>query len=60
MIAAKYYQEATEVVVNCDIARILHIQPSRLNQMERTLLSFIDQLYVSIHDYNKQACVFNK
>ena len=25
VIAAKYYQEATEVVVNCDIARILHI-----------------------------------
>jgi len=38
VIAAKYYQEATEVVVNCDIARILHIQPSRLNQMERILL----------------------
>lgn len=60
VIAAKYYQEATEVVVNCDIARILHIQPYRLNQMERILVSLIDQLFVSIHDYNKQACVFNK
>jgi NADH/NAD ratio-sensing transcriptional regulator Rex len=42
VIAAKYYQEATEVVVNCDIARILHIQPYRLNQMERILVSLID------------------
>ena len=25
VIAAKYYQEATDVVVNCDVARILHI-----------------------------------
>lgn len=53
VIAAKYYQEATEVVVNCDIARILHMKPGRLNQMERTLLALIDELYVSIHDYNK-------
>jgi hypothetical protein len=27
VIAAKYYLEATEVVVNCDIARVLYLNP---------------------------------
>ena len=28
--------------------------------MEKTLVQVIDALYVSIHDYNKQACIFNR
>ena len=41
VIAAKYYLEATEVVVNCDIARVLYLQPSKLNRMEEALLPLI-------------------
>ena len=61
VIAAKYYMETTDVIVNCDIARLLYLQPERLNSMEESLLSMIiDQLFVSSQDYNKQACELNK
>lgn len=61
VIAAKYYLEANDVIVNCDIARLLYLCPERLNQMEESLLSLIiDQMYVSSYDYNKQACDLNK
>jgi len=41
VLAAKYYMEATDVIVNCDIARLLYLQPERLNLMEKTLLPLI-------------------
>lgn len=54
VIASKYYLEATDVVVNCDIARLLYLAPARLNQVEEAMLPLIaDLLYVSSHDYNK-------
>jgi len=54
VIASKYYMEATDVIVNCDIARVLYLQPERLNQMEQSILSLIvDEMYVSCKDYNK-------
>ena len=58
VLAAKFYLEPSEVVVNCDIARLLQINHQQLNQMELTLIQVIDALYVSIHDYNKQASIY--
>jgi len=41
VIAAKYYMEATDVIVNCDIARLLFLKPEQLNQMEQCFLTLI-------------------
>ena len=60
ILAAKYYCETEDVLVNCDIARYLTGIKNRgiekLNEMESTLANILDfNLHVSLEEYNKEA-----
>ena len=68
ILAAKYFCETEEVVVNLDICRMLglkvngsfHEAAKRLMSMELQLLSIMDwDIYVSPQDYNKAQHKFN-
>ena len=59
IIAAKFYCETEDVVVNADIARFLSggnliADFEWLNSLEEQILSFLDfDLYVSLLDFNR-------
>ena len=64
ILAAKFFCETQDVVVNCDIARFLansrNATATKLNEMESTLANLIDyNLFVSQQDYNKEANKLN-
>ena len=68
ILAAKYFCETEDVVVNIDICRMLglkinnsfHEANKRLTSMELKLLSLMDwQIYVSPQDYNSAQHNFN-
>ena len=61
VLAAKFFLEANDVVVNCDIARVLGMSPQTLNLCEYKLSTFLDfDFFVSPLDYNRVACTFNQ
>ena len=64
ILAAKFFCETQDVVINGDIARFLAnsrtFSSDKLNEMEGTLAELIDyNLFVSQQDYNKEANKLN-
>lgn len=60
ILASKFFCEGQDVVVNSDIARLLNYPPSKLNQMESTMIKLLDfNLYVSTLKYNNAANLIN-
>jgi len=60
-LASKFFLEATDVVVNCDIARVLGMPTRTLNKIESTLAGFLDfNFFVSTLDYNRVAHLLNQ
>lgn len=60
-MASKFFLEANDVVVNCDIARVIGMEPLALNKIESTLAGLLDfNFFVSTLDYNKVACILNE
>ena len=61
VLASKFFLEANEVVVNCDIARVLGMSPQTLNKCEYILSTLLEfNVFVSPLDYNRVACIFNQ